>query len=124
MTDRVLKCAIAGLDLWTQAYALAELARRNKRFTIAAFHSKRDDLAWNFQKRFGIGDRADSLGELVNRPDIDFVAIATTLAGNAPAALAALKAGKAVLAGKPLATNMRDARVIAKAAKNKGVLLM
>src|SRR5581483_4442232 len=102
-----------GLEFWPHAWAFAELARKSGRFEVAAFSSSRDDLAQEFQKQFGGIERSGDYREMVKRADVDFALVATTVGRHAEAAQAALKAGKPVLAGKPLAMTAREGRSLA-----------
>lgn len=58
--------------------------------------------------------------EIVARPDIDVVDIATPVHTHAEIALAALQAGKAVICEKPLAGSLTEARAMAEAAERSG----
>lgn len=63
--------------------------------------------------------------ELLKRPDIDAVAIATPVSSHFPLALAALRAGKHVLVEKPLAASVDQAsRLIDQAERSNRVLLV
>ncbi len=65
-----------------------------------------------------------SAAELSARHDVDAVYIASRNADHAPAALAAIAAGKPALVEKPLATMPDDAAGIVAAARSAGVLLV
>jgi predicted dehydrogenase len=64
------------------------------------------------------------LDELLARPDIDAVAIATPVATHAPMGLAALRAGKHVLLEKPLAASVQEAKELVRVAKELDRVLM
>jgi predicted dehydrogenase len=66
----------------------------------------------------------DTVDSLLAETDIDAVVIATPHHLLAPVALAALRAGKHVLAEKPLALNEHEAREVELAAANAGVCYM
>ena len=59
--------------------------------------------------------------EVINRADVDIVSIALPNYLHAPAALAALRAGKHVMLDKPMATNARDAAQLVAEAKKRRV---
>jgi predicted dehydrogenase len=61
---------------------------------------------------------------LLNRPDVDAVAIATPVQTHAPLALAALQAGKHVLVEKPLAASPADAEKMVRLAREVERVLM
>jgi predicted dehydrogenase len=65
-----------------------------------------------------------SVARLLNRSDIDAVAIATPARTHAPLALAAFEAGKHVLVEKPLAENAADAADMVEAAERAERVLM
>jgi predicted dehydrogenase len=62
--------------------------------------------------------------EIVGRPDIDAVAIATPVNTHAPMGIAALQAGKHVLIEKPLAASVADAERLVAMAREVGRVLM
>jgi predicted dehydrogenase len=64
----------------------------------------------------------DSLGQALD--SVDAVVIATPPSTHAPLALRALQAGKHVLVEKPLATSTTDARMLADAAEERGLVAM
>ncbi|MFJ8922082.1 Gfo/Idh/MocA family protein [Streptomyces sp. NPDC102415] len=65
-----------------------------------------------------------SLEELLEREDVDAVAIAVPPAAHAAMATAALRAGRHVFCEKPLATTARDARAVAREAERAGRALV
>jgi predicted dehydrogenase len=68
------------------------------------------------------GAFASSTDDLVNRPDLDVVVVATPNALLQPIALQAVRAGKHVLVEKPAATSAADLSVLREAAARQGVL--
>jgi len=66
----------------------------------------------------------ESFNELLDRDDVDAVAIATPVATHAPLGIAALQAGKHVLVEKPLAASVHDAEAMVSAARDAGRILM
>jgi predicted dehydrogenase len=62
--------------------------------------------------------------EVVTRPDVDVVDVCTPGDSHAEIAIAAARAGKAILCEKPLANEVRDARAMLKAVQKAGVLHM
>ncbi len=59
--------------------------------------------------------------KLIERPDIDLVDIASPGWAHKDQVLAAAKAGKHILCEKPIANNLADAKIMAKAVKDAGV---
>jgi predicted dehydrogenase len=74
--------------------------------------------------RLGVPDVHTDFHELVSRPDIDGVTIATPDVTHAPVALAALRAGKHVFCEKPLTMTVEQARELVAEAKRTGLTNM
>ena len=89
---------------------------------IAIAGSSRDE-AHRAAKRFG-ADRLGSIDELVARPDVDLVYIATPPFMHYEQAMLALNAGKHVICEKPLAMNPEQGREMLALAKEKGLLMV
>ena len=62
--------------------------------------------------------------EVVNRPDIDVVDVSTPGDSHAEIAIAAARAGKAVICEKPLANTLKDAKAMLAAVRKAGVVNM
>jgi len=71
----------------------------------------------------GIGKSTTDLAGLLADPEIDAVYISTTNELHRDQAIAAARAGKHVLCEKPLAMSVEDARAMAEAARDAGVVL-
>src|SRR5262245_34707984 len=71
--------------------------------------------------RLGWEEAATDWREVVQRPDIDLVDVSTPGDSHAEIAIAAAKAGKAVLCEKPLANTVKDAEAMLKAVEKAGV---
>ena len=67
---------------------------------------------------------SDSLDEVLQRPDVEAVAIATPAATHRDVALAALAVGKHVLVEKPLAASYAEGAELVKAADEAGTVIM
>jgi len=74
-----------------------------------------------FADQWGWQEVVRDYRKLVARDDIDVVDICTPNSSHAPIALAAAKAGKAILCEKPLAMNVREAAVMTRAVERAGV---
>jgi predicted dehydrogenase len=72
----------------------------------------------------GWDEAATDWREVVNRPDIDIVDVATPGDSHAEIAIAAAQAGKVVLCEKPLANTVKEAKAMLAAVKKAGVLNM
>ena len=71
--------------------------------------------------QLGWDEWATDWREVVARPDVDIVDIATPGDSHAEIAIAAAQAGKAILCEKPLANDVREAKAMWKAVKKAGV---
>jgi predicted dehydrogenase len=74
--------------------------------------------------RLGWEETATDWREVVSRPDIDLVDVSTPGDSHAQIAIAAARAGKAVLCEKPLANNLKDAKAMLAAVRKAGVVHM
>src|SRR5512143_1807420 len=74
--------------------------------------------------RFGWPEHEPDWQAAVHRPDIDVVDIATPVNTHAEIALEAIRAGKAVICEKPLATSLAEARRMADAVDAAGLVNM
>jgi predicted dehydrogenase len=75
-------------------------------------------------KELGWEEAATDWREVVKRKDIDLVDIATPGDSHAEIAIAAARAGKAVLCEKPLANSVRESEAMLKAVQKAGVVHM
>ena len=66
----------------------------------------------------------ESLQAVLQRDDVDAVAVATPVATHGPIGLAALQAGKHVLLEKPMAASVREAEELVRTADQMGLTLM
>jgi predicted dehydrogenase len=74
--------------------------------------------------RLGWEEWATDWREVVGRPDVDIVDVATPGDSHAAIAIAAARAGKAVLCEKPLARDVEEARAMLAAVRKAGVVHM
>lgn len=77
-----------------------------------------------FAERHSIPAAFGNVDEMLASADIDAVSVVTSDAGHKPVSLAVIKAGKHVFCEKPLALNYKDAKLMADAAKKRGVINM
>lgn len=71
----------------------------------------------------GIGKPVTTTADLVGDPQVDAVYISTTNELHRDQAIAAARAGKHILCEKPLATSLKDAQAMVKAANDAGVVM-
>src|SRR5213082_1831842 len=91
-------------------------------FEITALSTSRRESAEAASRRFGVPHAFDNTQDLVNRADVDVVAITVKVPHHFELATAALGAGKAVYCEWPLGNGLKEAQTMAALAKKKGVL--
>ncbi|QJU54511.1 Gfo/Idh/MocA family oxidoreductase [Herbiconiux sp. KACC 21604] len=92
--------------------------------SVAAVGSRTKESATAFADRFGIPTAHGSYAELVADPDVDIVYVATPHPSHAADAQLAIAAGKHVLVEKSFTVNEAEARAVATAAAEAGVVVM
>jgi predicted dehydrogenase len=97
---------------------------RNNGFDVRAAGSRSLESAEAFASDFGIPTAHGSYEELVADPDVDVVYVATPHPWHAATALLAIEAGKHVLVEKPFTLTQAEARMVADAARERGVLVL
>jgi predicted dehydrogenase len=105
------QCHIPGIQAHPRGEVVALCARNRERVAALA-------------ARFGVPDVHTDYREVLARPDIDAVTVATPDALHHEVTLAALKAGKHVFCEKPLAMNAAQAREMAEACERSGLVGM
>jgi predicted dehydrogenase len=91
-------------------------------FEITALSTSRRESADAASKLFAVPVAFDNHQDLVNRADVDLVAITVKVPHHLELATAALEAGKAVYCEWPLGNGLIEAQTLAALAKKKGVL--
>src|SRR2546430_5568171 len=91
-------------------------------FEITALSTSRRASADAAGKLFGVPAAFDNHQDLVNRADVDVVAVTVKVPYHLELATAALNAGKAVYCEWPLGNGLMEAQTLAALAKKKGVL--
>lgn len=117
-----LRWGIVGPGLIANAWADTVLRNTGQRITAVA--SRSVHRARDFAAKFGIGAAYSTYDALFSDPNVDAVYVATQQHAHRDTVLAAIAAGKHVLVEKPITTLPADARAIAAAARNAGVLVM
>lgn len=92
--------------------------------TLVAVASRTEERAQKFATAHGAQTLYTSVGELARDSEVDAVYIASPTSAHFADALVCLRAGKAVLAEKPLATTADAVRALVAAARESGVFLM
>lgn len=94
------------------------------RFEAAAVCSRTEEKGREFAARHGIPKVYTDIGAMASDPDLDAVYIGTPNSTHHDLAIRCLTRGKHVLCEKPMASNAREVKEMAAAAKESGVLLM
>ena len=102
----------------------AKAVRTHTAQRIVAVSSRSAERASSFAATHGIELALGSTEQLVARPDVDVVYVATPQSDHLATGLAAIAAGKHVLIEKPIAVSAAEARTLAEAGRAAGVLVM
>lgn len=112
--------ALLGSGLIGMFYAQT-LQRQRRRDAIRIVYSRSEGRAKEFASTWDIPEWTTDLGKAIGDAEVDVVVIALPNHLHKEAALAAARAGKAVLCTKPLARNGREAKEIMDAVESAGV---
>jgi predicted dehydrogenase len=107
---------------WAAEAHIPALRSLSDDFEITALSTSRLESADAASKRFGVPLAFDEHQDLVNRADVDVVAITVKVPYHLELATAALDAGKAVYCEWPLGNGLKEAETLAALAKKQGVL--
>src|SRR6266850_1270759 len=107
---------------WAAQAHIPALKSLSADFEITALSTTRRESADAASKLFGVPAAFDNHQDLVNRADVDVVAITVKVPYHLELASAAIDAGKAVYCEWPLGNGLAEAEAMAALAKAKGVL--
>src|SRR5438477_8827869 len=107
---------------WAAQAHIPALKSLSDDFEITALSTSRRESADAAGKHFGVRVAFDNHQALVNRADVDVVAVTVKVPYHLELATAALHAGKAVYCEWPLGNGLIEAETLAALAKKKGVL--
>src|SRR5437870_9985960 len=107
---------------WAAQAHIPALRSLSDDFEITALSTSRRESADAASKLFGVPVAFDNHKDLVNRADVDVVAITVKVPYHLELATAALDAGKAVYCEWPLGNGLKEAEILATLAKKKGAL--
>lgn len=119
---RVWRFGVVGTG--AMSATMMECLAGHPRVAVTAVASADAVRAQSFAARFGIAHSHGGFAELLAREDVDAVYIATATRDHAAHAIAALRAGKAVLCEKPFAIDAEQGRRVLQAAEQAGRLFM
>src|SRR5437763_4784819 len=123
--DKRIRVGIIGANPdrgWAAVAHIPALKSLSHDFEITALSTSRRESADAASKLFGVPVAFDNHKDLVNRADVDVVAITVKVPYHLELATAALDAGRAVYCEWPLGNGLREAETLAALAKKKGVL--
>lgn len=118
--SRIWRVGVLGLGHWYSAFGIARALRDYPRATLAAAAWRRADQLTEFTSAFGIEGHEDYAGVLA-RDDVDIVLIAAPVAEIPELAIAAARAGKHMILGKPMAMTLEEADRMVEAVQQAGV---
>ena len=122
MDQRLLRAAVVGAGYWGPN--LARNFAASDRWELAAVCDLDADRAARVARANGKVDVETSLEALLERDDVDAVAIATPARTHHAITLAALRAGKHVVVEKPIADRAAAAGEMVAEARSRGLVLM
>lgn len=127
-TGRIASIVVSDLALLPDAVLQAVSSRTQagaEAFAAAyGFHGAYGDEAPVGPPPQGTGAGTPGYRRLLEDPDVDIVYVATPHASHYSVAKEALKAGKHVLCEKPFTLNVREAQILVRAARERGLFLM
>src|SRR6267143_2059058 len=123
--DKKIRVGIIGANPdrgWAAEAHIPALKSLSDDFEITALSTSRRESADAASKLFGVPVAFDNYQDLVNRADVDVVAITVKVPYHLELATAALDAGKSIYCEWPLGNGLKEAETLAALAKKKGVL--
>ncbi|TMI18879.1 Gfo/Idh/MocA family oxidoreductase [Candidatus Bathyarchaeota archaeon] len=123
--DKRIRVGIIGANPdrgWAAEAHIPALKSLSDDFEITALSTSRRESADAARKHFGVPVAFDNHQDLVNRADVDVVAITVKVPYHLELATAALDAGKSVYCEWPLGNGLKEAETLAALAKKKSVL--
>ena len=122
MTD--LRVALVGVDHWYSALPLAEGVGSRDGLSLAGVWDADPDRAAYVAQRYGVGRVDAGWRTLVDDPGIDAVMSFVSPDLNHEVCVAAAKAGKHIIANKPLALRLEEASRVVEAVRGAGVTFL
>src|SRR5216117_595339 len=120
--DKRIRVGIIGANPdrgWAAVAHIPALKSLSHDFEITALSTSRRESADAASKLFGVPVAFDNHRDLVNRADVDVVAITVKVPYHLELATAALDAGKAVYCEWPLGNGLKEAETLAELAKKR-----
>jgi predicted dehydrogenase len=124
LTTTKARIAILGLDHWYSALMFLPAFAREPRLEVAGIAHEDLGRARAVATANGVDRVVADAGELLADPTIDAVAIFTSTDRNPGLCIAAARAGKHILAIKPIARTLEEATAVVTAVRAAGVQFM
>ena len=119
-----LRVALVGVDHWYSALPVAEGTRSRERLSLAGVWDADPARAAYVAQRYDVGRFEADWRTLVDDPGIDAVMSFVSPDLNHEVCVAAAKAGKHIIANKPLALRLEDASRVVEAVRGSGVMFL
>lgn len=116
----MLKLAIAGFR-HGHIYSLYELAQQSDRVKLVGAWEEDADTIKSAEESFGVVFTHASYEAMLEDPEIDIIGIGNYYGARGRMAIEALKAGKHVIADKPLCTSLEELEEIQRLSREKGL---
>jgi predicted dehydrogenase len=122
--SRKVGIGIIGLDHWYWALGCAYNTAINPDAELIAISDQDEEKVKRISKVYGAKMWYTDYQRLLENPEIDAIIVTTMTSLHPKVVIAATKAGKDVLVGKPIARTLEEADQILRASKKAGVKLM
>lgn len=94
--------------------------KQNAQCDLMGVVDRKQDRASEYAEIYGAPSSSDDISEFLARKDVDIVVITTRPSSHSEIAVKAMKAGKHVFCEKPMAADLKGARLIIDTAKDTG----
>lgn len=116
----MLKLGIAGFR-HGHIFSLYDLAQKSNRIKVLGAWEEDIDTIKDAEKNHGVVFTHKTLEDMLNDPEIDIIGIGNYYGARGKMAIEALKAGKHVIADKPICTSLDELNEIKKISMEKGL---
>jgi predicted dehydrogenase len=113
----VVGCGVMGAEH-------AQVISQHDQCELIGFVDRKTDRASEYAETYGASSSSTDLSEYLTRSDVDIIVITTRPSSHAEIAVAAMKAGKHVFCEKPMASDLKGARLFLDTAKETGTKVL
>ncbi|NPD14968.1 Gfo/Idh/MocA family oxidoreductase [Xinfangfangia sp. D13-10-4-6] len=117
-----LGIGLIGCGMVTQHLHIPALGQLGDRFAVRALYDASPSVRGQLAARMPGAMAHDSIGALLDNPEVDAVLVASPSALHAPHAIAAMRAARHVLIEKPMCMTLPEADALAAAAQETGMI--